>query len=209
MLDGTGSPSDGLTVAASNTSIVNLTIANYVNGSGVLFTGTSHGKVQGSRIGTNQTGTTAARNQHGIWISNSTNILIGTDGDGIADTAERNVISGNSGYGVLISGTTASSNRIAGNYIGTNAAGAAEIANGHDGIRIEAGASNNMIGGSLASQRNVVSGNAWSGIVVAGAGVQNNTVAGNYVGTNAAGTATIPNSTGDWDSHRYRWRRSQ
>ena len=200
ILDGTGSPSNGLSIAASNTSILNLTVTNYINGSGVVFTGTRNGKVQGSRIGTNQTGTTAAPNQQGILINNSSNILIGTDGNGTSDALERNVISGNSGFGLQITGSTASSNTVAGNYIGTNFDGTAAIANGDDGIRIQSGASNNTIGGSLASQRNIISGNNTPGWDMYGihitANSSNNSIRGNYVGISASGTEPLSNNGG-------------
>ena len=51
---------------------------------------------------------------------------------------------------------------------------------------------NNRIGGTTAAARNVVSGSAFaSGITVVGAA--GNTIQGNYIGLNAAGTAAIPN----------------
>ncbi len=59
---------------------------------------------------------------------------------------------------------------------------------------IDFGASNNLIGTSGqsaddAGQRNIISGNTGDGIDVYG-GATGNVVAGNYIGTNAAGTAS-------------------
>jgi VCBS repeat-containing protein/parallel beta-helix repeat protein len=77
---------------------------------------------------------------------------------------------------------------IEGNYIGTNAAGTAALANRGSGVF--AGPSN-IIGGTTAAARNVISGNAIMGVVVASSGT---VIEGNYIGTNAAGTAAIGNA---------------
>ncbi|HET9711103.1 MAG TPA: Calx-beta domain-containing protein, partial [Pyrinomonadaceae bacterium] len=50
--------------------------------------------------------------------------------------------------------------------------------------------SNNLIGGTTAAARNVISGNGFQGIALIG---DNNLVQGNFIGTNPAGTAAIPN----------------
>jgi titin len=42
-------------------------------------------------------------------------------------------------------------------------------------------------------ERNVISGNDERGVFIHGAGVDQNIVAGNYIGTNAAGDAVLPN----------------
>ena len=54
---------------------------------------------------------------------------------------------------------------------------------------------NNVIGGSGAAARNVISGNTYEGIAVARSGgpASGNMIQGNYIGTNAAGTAALPN----------------
>jgi CSLREA domain-containing protein len=96
-----------------------------------------------------------------------------------------------SGAGIDVSGAGAKGNDIKGNYIGTNAGGTAGAGNAGSGIQITAGASNNTIGGTAASARNVVSGNSGHGILLHG--VTGNTVQGNYAGTSANGSAAIPN----------------
>jgi hypothetical protein len=81
-------------------------------------------------------------------------------------------------------------NTISGNYIGTDATGAIASANA-SGVQVQS--ANNVIGGTTAAARNVISGNSSSGIVIAGAGVTGNLVEGNFIGTNAAGTAALGN----------------
>ena len=94
--------------------------------------------------------------------------------------------------GIVVNNTGTTGTTILGNFIGTNAAGTAAIGNGH-GVNIIGGASNNTVGGTAAGARNILSGNAAYGVRIAGAGTTGNRVLGNFVGTNAAGTAAIPN----------------
>jgi CSLREA domain-containing protein len=101
------------------------------------------------------------------------------------------VINSFSFYGMQIFG---SSNLIQGNYIGTNVAGTAGLGNGFDGIRMIG--SNNTIGGTTAAARNLISGNGALSFS-AGIGLQDcagTIIQGNYIGTNAAGTAAIANN---------------
>jgi len=81
-------------------------------------------------------------------------------------------------------------NAVEGCYIGTNAGGTAAAAN-YEGILV--GGNGNRIGGSLPGQGNVISGNAIGIEINAGDG---NFVFGNKIGTNAAASAALPNSTG-------------
>ncbi|MEY4070339.1 MAG: hypothetical protein RL721_953, partial [Candidatus Eisenbacteria bacterium] len=79
---------------------------------------------------------------------------------------------------------------IQGNWIGLDATGTAALANGTDGIEVWTDRA--IVGGTSASQRNVVSGNANHGIRVEFLSSQS-VVRGNWVGTNATGTAAVPN----------------
>jgi PKD repeat protein len=134
----------------------------------------------------------------GIWVqSNANNTLIGTDGDGVADEAERNVISGNGSNGIRLDPNNTGA-VVAGNYIGLNAAGDAALANGSRGILIQGASTNNLIGTDADGtsddlERNVVSGNTSNGIYIYTVGTEGNVVAGNYIGLNAAGDEAIPN----------------
>jgi CSLREA domain-containing protein/uncharacterized repeat protein (TIGR01451 family) len=91
--------------------------------------------------------------------------------------------------GISING---SSNTVTGNYIGTNVAGTAALANAETGIVLNSG-TNNVIGGTTGSLRNVISGNDGNGISVLGTGVSSSQILGNYIGTSAAGGLAIGN----------------
>ena len=120
-------------------------------------------------------GSTITGNQFGVSVSGS-NATIG--GDGIAG---RNVISGNSIYGIV--SAFASGLYVQNSYIGLDRTGQAALPNGSSGIYIDGGF-NFTIGGP---EKNVISGNGGDAIHLVGvfgdARVQNN-----YIGLYADGT---------------------
>ena len=97
------------------------------------------------------------------------------------------VINRFSGVGINLN---SASNLVAGNLIGTNAAGTAASGNDSQGIRIDSGSSN-LVGGITPEARNVISGNN-EGMEIRGV-CDSNMVQGNFIGTNAAGTAAVGN----------------
>ncbi|HAZ47371.1 MAG TPA: hypothetical protein DCZ55_23675 [Cyanobacteria bacterium UBA11371] len=173
----------------------NLISGNSRNGILIVDGGTNNTNnniVAGNRIGTNASGTGALANGfRGVEINASLNI-IGTDGNGIGDENEGNLIAGNGMSGIEIRGH---SNVVAGNRIGTNEAGTGSIGNGTYGIFIPGNSTNNRIGTdgngrSDTLERNIISGNV-TGVALRafGNGVGNNSIAGNYIGLAADGTA--------------------
>ncbi len=95
--------------------------------------------------------------------------------------------------GVFIRFTTARGNSISGNYIGTDATGITALGC-ETGIRIH-GAAHNTIGGSIETERNLLSGNGW-GIIIADSGADSNIVIGNYIGVDATGNTALGNTYG-------------
>ena len=79
-------------------------------------------------------------------------------------------------------------NIIQGNYIGVDTTGSVERPNRQGMVLFNS--SNNLIGGTTAAARNVISGNMSHGLEIGGSG---NVVQGNFIGTNPAGTAAIGN----------------
>jgi ELWxxDGT repeat protein len=171
----------GNTVGGSGAGDGNVLSGNALHGLSIAST---NNRVLGNRIGTNPAGSARVPNAlGGILITGSTNTVGGTA------AAARNVISGNDAAGLTV--TTGSGNVILGNLIGTDANGTAALPNLSAGVSL--GGSNNTLGGTLTGARNVISGNAGPGVGLLG---NNNDVQGNYIGTNAAGTAALPNTVG-------------
>jgi hypothetical protein len=163
-------------------------------GSGVRIkgSGTDANTVIGNYIGTDASGMAAMGNLFGVYVyDGAKSNIIG----GMA-AGERNVISGNDFHGVAIyavpnPGTDA--NTVSGNYIGTDANGTASLGNGSNGVKVAHGAKSNVIGGDMPGERNLISGNAGNGVLIDDLGTENNTVSGNYIGTDVNGTAALPN----------------
>src|SRR5262249_46973481 len=122
----------------------------------------------------------------------SGNLIAHNTGDGIvllvvtaiptSNVIENNVVIANSSNGIELQ--QGNLNLIAGNLIGTTAAGAAGVGNGGAGVLISAGAGN-TVGGTTAGARNVISGNTVNGVQITGSGATGNVIEGNYIGTSA------------------------
>ena len=89
-----------------------------------------------------------------------------------------------------ISLDTNGGNHIEGNYIGTDITGTQVLANKFTGVGVNT--SQNVIGGTTASARNVISGNN-PGIGFNGS-ITNNLIQGNYIGVDATGSVALGNS---------------
>ncbi len=187
----------GITLEAGNSTIRGLVINNFNRGGIWIrnFSGNNNGNlIVNNYIGTDITGTIGQSNgAEGIFIGGSSNNVIGGTTSNL-----RNLVSGNNGLaGIYVVG---SNNTIQGNYIGIDITGTVAISNARSGIRIEGNnsgalATNNLIGGSVPGAGNLISANDFDEITIdrfSGA----NIIKGNLIGTNASGTARIPNPFG-------------
>src|SRR5690606_39201874 len=119
---------------------------------GIDLQGALDSVIRNNYIGVDATGAAAAANEFdGVQLS------------GINNTIADNVISGNLGDGIEFALGGANS-RITGNIIGLNAAGDAVIPNQGAGVFLRVPGGEVLIGGPDAADRNVISGNAGSGI---------------------------------------------
>ncbi len=137
--------------------------------------------VAGNYIGTDTTGTADRGNtRYGIAIAGGDGNMIGG-----SSALDRNIISGNEQHGIEL-GSNSESNKVQGNFIGTNADGTGALGNTYNGILIN-GAGNNIIGTDLdgvsdGSEGNLISGNSQHGIGFYGSNATNNLIAGNKIG---------------------------
>jgi parallel beta-helix repeat protein len=185
---------------------------NVISGNGIGIRG-GFNSVQGNLIGTDCTGTRALGNDSGFYLEGAQNLVIGgTVLDGHGNNLSRNVISGNN-IGIYFLG--ASGNLVEGNFIGTDIAGTEAIGGAPlFGVFLSEGANNNVIGGTIAAARNIISG--FGGSVAGpgdsgytdGAGIfigcrngngslpSGNLVEGNYIGTDVSGSLALGNYAG-------------
>ena len=121
--------------------------------------------------------------------------LAGGTGNGLVIKAGGSTVRGlavvnfRNNAGILLD--NCNNNTIQGNYLGLGADGNTAKPNAR-GLLLT-NSSNNVIGGTTAAARNVMSGNGNGGISIGG---NSNVVQGNFIGTNAAGTAAVPQPGG-------------
>ncbi|MFO0804036.1 MAG: hypothetical protein U0791_13060 [Gemmataceae bacterium] len=162
----------------------------------------SNNQVAGNYIGTDFSGMAPLANAGTgvVLLAGATHNVIGTDGDGVDDGSEGNVISANGldGIGIFDFGT--SDNVVAGNFIGTTADGLSALGNQNSNILILNGASNNRIGTDADGtsdnfERNIIAASkSYWGVFLSDAGTSGNILAGNYIGTDVTGDAALGNA---------------
>ncbi len=202
----------GLRIAADSSAIAGLTIGSFPgngvevssgsagaalenntigsNGaSGVsLAAGSTDASIVGNRIGVDESGTVARPNAiDGIAVAGAGHQIGG------AGAGQGNVISGNTEWGIeLTGGSGGTPHVIRGNLIGTTASGTGAVPNESGGILVAAGAPGTRVGGASAGQGNLISGNSGPGVRV---GASNTTVAGNLIGLDTTGNSALPNGS--------------
>ena len=201
--------------ASDGSAIFGLALGN--SGSNGITLNSSGITLNANYIGIHADGTAFGNALDGIHVnSTSSGNLIGLNPESHPDTVT-NVISGNGGNGIAFWGS--SDNTVVGNRIGTDADGTTAVANGQNGILITNGAHDNMIGGTVYVDSstgqandptgnkgtivppvlvtpplgNLISGNGQNGVLIQN-GSENNVLSGNFIGTDADGTAAIGNA---------------
>src|SRR5438105_2168429 len=154
------------------------------NSDGISLSGGTGNTIEGNFIGTDRTGSNDLGNTVGIGVTASSNNTIGGTAAGA-----RNVISGN-GTEIRMQ---ADNNVIQGNYIGISATGGAFNYSSTSVVGINIFSSTgNTIGGLTSAARNVISGHS---IGISLNSTPSTTVQGNFIGTDAAGTARLGNAS--------------
>ena len=115
----------------------------------------------------------------------------GSNTVGGTTSGARNVISGNTSYGIEIYSPGATGNSIQGNYLGPAVTGQSALGNQLCGVHIQS--PGNIVGGALGGAGNLISGNGQDGIFLDGASAANNFVQGNYIGTANGGASSLGN----------------
>ncbi|MBP5758264.1 MAG: right-handed parallel beta-helix repeat-containing protein [Bacteroidales bacterium] len=184
-------------IAGSHKAIIGGTSAddrNIISGNrhiGIRLLDVDSCKVCGCFIGTDRTGTRALPNYDGMSMEGVVRYCT----IGGTTTGERNIISGNTDYGLPLFGVGATGNVIIGNYIGTDITGTQPVGNTY-GVLFDDGSFGNRVGGSSAAERNIISGNVGYGVFFYNNGTHNNRLINNYIGTDHTGTSAVPNTAG-------------
>ena len=194
---GLGSTAGGNIIGGTTPQARNILSGN--DNSGVLFLSTAfEAQLQGNFIGLDATGAAIVSNPQ---EANRSNTFDGAGLNGPTVTiggtlpGTGNVIAGN-GTNVdindLTNGGAASDSIVQGNLIGTDATGTVGIANQGYGVSILNNPTDMLIGGTTPAARNVISGNL-AGVYVFDNSFDN-TVQGNYIGTDITGAKAVANT---------------
>ena len=186
---------------------------------GVYVVGGTFNSISGNYIGVGSDGATRVANgADGVLLEDASGNTVGGTTAGSGNVISGNLLNGISiaavptteyGLAIPVSQQSASANTIAGNLIGTDVTGKIAVPNGDpsatgkghgEGILLKNEATDpsvlvtgNVISG-FANGHNVISGNWDDGILMAGPNVTNNTVTGNYIGTDITGQHPLENS---------------
>jgi hypothetical protein len=179
------------TVGGSTAAAGNVISGNTGSGIEITDMGTTGNLVENNSIGTDKAGTGKVANAVGITIQ------AGASGNSVGGSAAGtgNLISGNTGDGVVITDAGTSNNVIQSNAIGTNTTVTGALAN-QDGVHIQSGAKNNTIGGTTSVTGNIISGNKAAGVLVSDSGTSGNAIEGNFIGLESSGTTALANVDG-------------
>jgi len=183
-----GTPLIALVCANTNVFPFNFTSAGTVLGLSIggcgagVLAGSGGGPitVKSSYLGVGPDGATAVPNLSGISLSH----VLFTIGGAPAD---RNIVSGNTSYGILIGAFAGGT--IQNNYVGTDVSGMVALPNG-TGINLLGGSGSGMLIGGPGGE-NLISGNTVDGILVQSA--VDVTIQSNLIGTDVNGTAPLGN----------------
>ncbi|HEX3081957.1 MAG TPA: hypothetical protein VHQ86_01765 [Candidatus Saccharimonadia bacterium] len=193
----------GVSVGGNCTGACNLLSGNGANGAGIWQSTATGNVIEGNYIGTTPDGLSPLGNHDiGVEAQDAPNNTIGG-----TSAAARNLISGNGGAGVSLTGTSSTGNNVYGNYIGTDRSGNGSIGNHKMGVNLgspdggSSNASGNHIGGitgttpggACSGACNVIVSNFWSGIYISGSTGGGNSIAGNFIGVGANGVTPLGN----------------
>ena len=193
VLDGTDMPENStcLCINSSGNLVSGIVfVGSRSDGITVIGENARRNRIIGNYFGTDPTGTDARPNTFGVTLQ------LGARANrvGGSEPSEGNLISGCRNDGIYI--FKSDSNVVVGNIIGLDRTGTQVLGNGSHGISIYS-AGGNRVGGSLPGETNIISGNGYTGIEIGiDKNTRNNTVQGNFIGTDKSGELSLANESG-------------
>ncbi len=181
---------------SNNSTIGGTTLAerNIISGNlhiGIRLLDVEYCTVKGCIIGLNREGNDSLPNYDGMSMEGAVRYCT----IGGTSPEERNIISGNTDYGLPLFGAGATQNVIIGNYIGTDITGTQPIGNTY-GVLFDDGSFCNRVGGDSDAERNIISGNVGYGVFFYNNGTNNNLLKNNFIGTDYTGRHAVANTAG-------------
>ena len=165
---------------------------------GIVSEGASNLSIEGNYIGTDASGTKLIANS-GSGSQTGTGISLLAGGVTVGGTlpGTGNLIDGGNPDSVQINNLAgngiAGGNLVQGNLIGTDVTGTVALSVAQSqGISILSATNSNTIGGTTPAARNIISGNAGGGVLLANS-TTDDLVQGNYIGLDITGTVLVPN----------------
>lgn len=182
-----GDGESGLILAGTRITVRGFIITGFDQYGIYVKSGSRDNAIQGNWIGTPDGMTSDGNRNDGIQIRGGGGTLIGGTAPG-----QRNVVSGGNNDGIEIEDS--SDNVVIGNFVGMTADGRSRLPN-RGGVEINGVSLRNRVGGTTASERNVISGNNGIGVQILGSmrtdgtceTPQYNLIQGNYLGVNVDG----------------------
>ena len=203
-----GNSGNGISIVDSSNNVIgglnaadrNIISGNTGAGVSIQISGSvnlsSGNRILNNTIGMSADGHTEMGNDsHGVYLLGTAGPAGHLDSTLIGDVVEGpggNLISGNGGSNIYMSGAAITNTKIQGNIVGLDLEGDDAISvDASHGIMIENGVSTTLIGGTLETTRNISSGNNANGITIQDC--SDNSIQGNYIGTAANGTTNVGN----------------
>ncbi len=182
-----------LTITGSGVTVRGLNVGGYYYGTAIRITGinATHNWIYGDFLSIDPSGSSVVSNPVGIEIdAGASDNLFGTNGDGIDDQAEQNLVNGYNedvwihGYDSAGNAVSTAGNIVAGNLIGTDITGKSTVWESFQGVVLDGATSSwigvNPHGGTFyADELNVIAAFT-TGVSISGGG--GNVVAGNTIG---------------------------
>lgn len=197
----------GVTIGDTTNATRNIISGNNGDGIRVIGQAAVNNVIIGNFIGTTTNSATPLGNTgSGVAMLSGAGDFADTSGsppNRIGRTGQGNVLSANL-WGVLIADTNTSNNVVQGNYIGTNIGGNTDVGNVLDGVLVGGGTYDNLVGGTLSGESNLIAFNNRSGIFTDGVARnqfrQNRIFSNDGLGIDITPFGVNPNDVGDGDT---------
>ena len=180
-LDGSATPAasgiNGIQLRTNDSTVMGFIVHSFAD-EGIEIDGSTgfgdNNIIQNNWVGFDAAGVQRGNAEHGIMVA----------ADATGNIVRDNVSAGNGISGIIIKDGNVNNNTFTGNTVGIEAVNGTAMGNGGHGIEIIDSAANNVIGGVLAGEANIIANNAGDGIFIASNVGTGNDLRGNSIYSN-------------------------